>query len=193
MSTATIVDGILRLFSAKPQADKDEMYKVSVEDGRNRESQLKDDGTPLRLLYLKARDNGIYSILVAFFSAVDELFWQNPASFDVMTKTIALQALFDILRLLLIRMKRDDAKDFSREVFLEKLRPAGDIDFDPLFESSGRGRTSIRNYIGLKTGIIPLIDVVNNDKFELYLEFARTHELAGIDEAIAKWTERRVG
>ncbi|HLA94423.1 MAG TPA: DGQHR domain-containing protein, partial [Pyrinomonadaceae bacterium] len=150
VSTATVVDGILRLFSAKPQADKDKMYKVSVEDGRNRETQLEDDGTPLRNLYLKTKDNGIYTILVEYFSAVDEIFWKNAASFDVMTKTIAIQALFDILRLFLAEIRREDGRDFSKDFFLTRLRPAANIDFDSLFESSGRGRTSIRNYIGLK-------------------------------------------
>ena len=70
VSTATIVDGLLKLFSSNPQADKDKMYKVTVEDGRSR-SLLVDvvDKTPLRKLYLDTNDLAIYTIVRNFFKA----------------------------------------------------------------------------------------------------------------------------
>lgn len=171
VSTATVVDGILRLFSARPQADKDKMYKISIENGRSRANQLDDDDTPLRKLYLGAQDLAIYKILTEYFSAVDEIFWSKKDSSEVMTKTVAIQALFDILRLVLEEIRKDDGRDFSKDYFLRKLAPSANIDFDSLFESSSRGRTKIKNFIGLRTGLISLESLKTSNNYEEYMSF----------------------
>lgn len=170
VSTATIVDGILRLFSTNPTSDKEVMHRKRIEDGRSR-TDLGEDGSPLRNLYIKGKDAAIYTILFDYFWAVRDLFWEDEESKAVMTKTVALQALFDILRLLLLRMRETDERDFSRDHFRQILEPASVIDFASLFESSSRGRTSIRVYIGLSLGLISLQDVRNNKDYAAYEEF----------------------
>ena len=143
---------ILRLYSAKPMADRDMMFKTRIEEGRSRRL-LPHDGTPLRELYMEGNDLAIYTVIENFFSAANGAFWANAGNRSYIRKTVGLQALFDILRLLL---KRDFAehKAISKQYFLDILRPARQIDFsDEVFQASGIGRSRIRKAIAEIIGL----------------------------------------
>lgn len=173
VSTATVVDGILKLFSANPQKDKDLMYKKTVDEGRNRK-MLEDDKTPLRWLYIYTNDLGIYEIIYNFFVAAKTIFWDNSPQHSAIIKTIGIQALFDILLLLLKKLRQEDLRDFSIKYFKSELIKASEVNFgESFFEASGRGRTRIKNVIGLKLGLVTLESLKNNKDFEEYKKFAR--------------------
>lgn len=173
VSTATVVDGILKLFSSKPQHDKDLMYKKKIEEGRNR-SLLGDDKTPLRKLYLNTNDLAIYTIIYNFFTAAKGVFWDNSSPRSAMTRTVGVQALFDILLLLLKKIRDEEiATDFSVKYFSDELKATTDVDFDELlFEASGRGRSRIKNVIALKLGLVRIESLKNSKDYEEYLRFA---------------------
>jgi len=152
ISTATVVDGILRLYSAKPNADRDMMFKSKPGEGRTR-GVLAPDGTPLRELYVKGNDLAVYTVVENFFAATSLIFWAPADGKSYIRKTVGVQALFDILRLLL---KRDfvEKRAVSKQYFLDVLAPAKGIDFaDEFFQASGIGRTRIKNAIADKIGL----------------------------------------
>jgi DNA phosphorothioation-associated DGQHR protein 1 len=147
VSTATVVDGILRLISTNPKRDKDEMHKRTLMGGRTR-SQLSPDASPLRDLYLHNNDLAVYTAVKNFGLAADQAFWEKADGSSYIVKTVGIQALFDVLRNILAEFKKD--KDLRKEYFLAALEPAQHIDFsDDFFQASGKGRTRIKNVIEL--------------------------------------------
>ncbi|MBI3649438.1 MAG: DGQHR domain-containing protein [Acidobacteria bacterium] len=161
VSTAVVVDGIMRLFSANPQKDRDRMYAKKIYEGRDR-SILEDDGTPLRRLYLQTNDKAIYTAVKNYFIAVKEVLWSSASKDSYIKKTVGIQALFDILRLLLkdFEQKKDIRVEFFR-AFLEKARH---IDFaDNFFQASGKGRTILRNAIEVNLGFKTKTDFDEDD------------------------------
>lgn len=154
VSTATIVDGILRLISSDPKKDRDIMHAKRVGFGRKRK-MLAMDRTPLRELYLEANDLMIFTIIKNFFSAVNDSFWNGTNVSSYIKKTIGIQALFDILRLLAPDFMKN--KDVTVKYFVDKLTPAKAINFsDMFFQASGLGRTRVRNAISLACHLIEL-------------------------------------
>lgn len=152
VSTATIVDGILKLISSNPQKDKDEMHKKRIEEGRSRKS-LKIDNSPLRRLYLETNDLAIYKAITNFFSAANTTLWSRAFNNSYITKTVGIQALFDVLRLLMADFEAN--KNISLNYFESVLAKVSEIDFsDQFFQASGKGRTRIKNSIAFKAGLI---------------------------------------
>jgi DNA phosphorothioation-associated DGQHR protein 1 len=147
VSTATVVDGILKLFSSNPKRDRDTMHTKPIKEGRNR-SILPDDDTPLRSLYKQTNDLAIYLTVRNYFTAVNKVFWEKALPKSYITKTVGIQALFDILRILLAKFFTND-KDVRVEYFKDHLQKAGDLDFAsaPFQEASGKGRKAIRDSI----------------------------------------------
>jgi DNA phosphorothioation-associated DGQHR protein 1 len=161
ISTATVVDGILRLFSANPKKDRDLMHRKPIKGGRER-SVLPDDKTPLRELYLQTNDLAIYTAVKNYFTAVRRLFWSHYRERSYITRTVGIQALFDVLRRILNDFR--DKKKISVDYFTERLSRAADIDFsDPFFQASGIGRSRIRNIIELVMGLITEDDLNEPD------------------------------
>jgi hypothetical protein len=151
VSTATVVDGALKLFSANPKRDRDRMHVLSIESGRSR-SMLADDGTPLRGLYLETNDKAIYTALKNFFTAVQQSLWLNENPRTYLKKTVGIQALFDVLRVVLRDF--EEQKNISVPFFTGHLERANYIDFsDEFFQASGKGRTRIRNALELAIGL----------------------------------------
>jgi DNA phosphorothioation-associated DGQHR protein 1 len=152
VSTATIVDGILRLYSAKPQTDRDFLHSFLLEKGRKRRV-LSDDGTPLRSLYLATNDAAIYTAVLNFFSAVQNTLWNKVSKNSYIRKTVGIQALFDIMRLALKSFEQE--KNISRDHFNKVLEPASHVDFsDTFFQASGIGRSRIAKALQLCAGTI---------------------------------------
>jgi DNA phosphorothioation-associated DGQHR protein 1 len=148
VSTATIVDGILRLFSAKPQADRDLMHQRGLQEGRNR-NILADDGTPFRGLYLTTNDVAIYAGVLNFFKAVQKTLWERTNERSYIRKTVGIQALFDTMRTILKDFKRQ--KNISQSFFEEYLALSSTVDFsDRFFQASGIGRTRIAKVLQVR-------------------------------------------
>lgn len=146
VSTAVVVDGILRLISTNPKRDANAMRTPTA---RQRE-MLRDgpnDKSPLRDAFISSNDTLIYKAVENYLMACENVFWSNAQLNSYILKTVGVQALFDILRKLApIALQ---AKDFRVAFFKDKLERAADIDFAAAnFQvPAGSGRSAIRKAI----------------------------------------------
>jgi len=126
ISTATVVEGLLRLFSANPKRDRDFMHTKEVGKGRSRQL-LRDmrDASPLRQLYLDGNDLLLYTLARNYFAACAELFWDAQGEIGYIRKTVGVQALFDVLRR--ISPEVTAKKDVSKESLAKRLQPVPPI------------------------------------------------------------------
>lgn len=146
VSIAVIVEGILRLITSNPKQDAD-LMRISTKESRINLSDKRKDNSPLRDLYINNKDGLLYKILINYFNACEQIFWKNSSENSYIIKTVGIQALFDVLRVLAFDAYK--LKDFSFDYFSEKLNQAAQIDFnDPkLMSASGSGRSAIRKVI----------------------------------------------
>jgi DNA phosphorothioation-associated DGQHR protein 1 len=146
VSTASVAEGILKLISNNSKTDSSLMYREKIDSGRSRSLLMpaKDiSKTPLRSYYLNNNDKLIYTIVKNYFIAVKNVFWSKMKPGSYIIKTVGIQALFDILRI--ITPKAIAIKDISADYFNTRLSPCSKIDFtDNFFQASGTGRTRIR-------------------------------------------------
>ena len=155
VSTAAIVDGILRLISSNPKRDSNEMRTPKKQSRSHLMSEdARNDRSPLRAAYIGQQDAVIYQMIRNYVNVCDELFWSEAnleRSFIV--KTVGVQALFDILRK--ISLEAYENKIISTEFFKKLLLSASEIDFSTeLFRNaSGSGRSLIRRTIEEKIGL----------------------------------------
>ena len=106
LSTAAMVDGILKLVSSNPQKDRDflAMKKEEFWGDKTRKSLVKlGDKSVLRDLYINCDDDRIYEILNSFFQSVKSILWDNASPNSVITKTIGMNRYS--FRLLLSTMR----------------------------------------------------------------------------------------
>ncbi|WP_043847329.1 DNA phosphorothioation-associated DGQHR protein 1 [Roseivivax marinus] len=153
VSTAVIVDGILRLFSSNPKRDANLMRK----DEASPRSALTDgakDRSPLRDVFIEGNDALIYKMVLNYLKASEDVFWKNAREDSFILRTIGVQAIFDILRK--IAAEAMDKKDIRVEYFGGVLEGAREIDFaaDRFRNPSGSGRTEIRRAIEKAIGIL---------------------------------------
>ena len=146
VSTAVIVDGIIRLFSSNPKRDSNFMRKGK----RRARSYLTEgprDRSPMRDIYIDGNDALLYEIVLNYVKACDDVFWKGAKSDSFILRTIGVQAIFDILRKI-VRQAYED-KIVSESYFIEKIEGARDIDFsdDQFKNPSGSGRTFVRKTI----------------------------------------------
>jgi DNA phosphorothioation-associated DGQHR protein 1 len=164
VSTATVVEGIVKLISQNPKRDAYAMGGKITYEGKDR-SILRgsSDLSPLRTLYIEKGDDIIYTSVRNFFTAVSEVLWKEASSDSLIRKTVGIQALFDLARKLMVGMV---AKKDSRTAEFEKqLRPAGKVNFaDPFFQTSGTGRQRIRNCLELALGLKTLANINKNQE-----------------------------
>jgi DNA phosphorothioation-associated DGQHR protein 1 len=155
VSTAVIVDGILRLVSSNPKTDANAMLKPvrGTRDALANENSRR-DRSPLRSAFIAKQDAVIYQMVKNFMIACEEVFWSKATPSSFITKTVGVQALFDILRLLAADAYAN--KVISSSLFRDRMQGAGDIDFseDQFRNASGSGRSLIRRAIEEKAGII---------------------------------------
>lgn len=164
VSTATVVDGILSLIATKPKRDRDEMRKVLLNKGRTR-SLLTDDRSPLRNLYLNVNDLTIYKAVANYFSVVDKLLWDHAKPGSYIRKTVGIQGLFDVLKIIL-KKNFDKDRNASAEYFQSFLESSQQIDFgNNFFQASGTGRMRIRKAIEWHAGLIDS-EALGNDRAE---------------------------
>lgn len=167
VSTSTIVDGIMKLFSQNPKRDKSNMHKVSIEDGRNRQ-KLPDDNTPLRSFYKDTNDLLIYKAVSNYFTAVTKLLFENSKNNSYIKKTVGIQALFEVLKEIL-KKEFDKERNIKVDYYSEFLEKAKTVDFsDNFYQASGVGRTRIRNTILLAINYIGLESIRKQEDIENY-------------------------
>lgn len=149
ISTAVVVQGILKLISSNPIKDSNEINKRYSDEKPNREilRTYRRDKSPLRDAYIDVQDKVIYLMVRNFLTACDEIFWSKDDTDSFITKTVGVQALFDILKLL--ATKAYELKDIRVSYFKKILEPASTINFnDAEFNNaSGAGRSKIRRSI----------------------------------------------
>lgn len=158
VSTACVVEGILSLISAKPQADRDALHAVDIKN-RNRRL-LASDSSPLRDDFRNCSDELILSTIKGAFNRVKETLWINANEKSYINKTIGISAIFDALRFLLLKYERQavDARVSAM------LTAASNIDFsDPFYQASGKGRVRVKNVMLRAAGEISGADLPKAD------------------------------
>ena len=153
ISTAVVVEGLMRLFSTNPKKDAQAMLTPS----RSSRSSLKGgrvDRSPLRSYFVDWNDQLIYSLALNFLRACQNVFWSKAGQGSFIVKTVGIQALFDLLRVHLVS-KALEEKDLRVDFFERYLSRASQIDFAsvPYKDASGSGRTRIRK--ALEQAIFP--------------------------------------
>lgn len=149
VSTAVIVDGFLRLITNNPKRDSNFM---NTGKNSNRTTLPNfSDKSPLRKYYREGNDLLIYQMVINYFNSCNEIFWQNSPKDSVITKTIGIQAIYDIFRTIIVPESLIQ-KDISVRYFSKILEPASEIDFASAeFKNfSGSGRKKIRDEIEKK-------------------------------------------
>ena len=154
VSTAVIVDGILRLISSNPKTDANAML-TPVRSARATLDQdgARRDRSPLRPAFIANEDAVIYQMVKNFLIACQDVFWVKALPNSFITRTIGVQAQFDILRQL--AGAAYETKVISVSAFRDILAPATDLDFseDLYRNASGSGRSLIRRAIENKIGL----------------------------------------
>lgn len=165
VSTATLVEGLLRLFSSNPKRDRDLMHRKQVGKGRERKllaTEAAQDKTPLRHCYLESNDLLVFTLARNYFNAASDTLWKG-GNRSYIRKTVGIQALFDVLRL--ICPQALETKDVSQSFFLHRLAPCKAVDFaDDFFQASGTGRQRIRNTLEICLGLRQIVDVNEQDQ-----------------------------
>lgn len=143
VSTAVIVNGIMRLFTTNPKKDANTLHALDQQH-RGALRLARNDKSPLRDLYISGNDTIIYEIVKNYLIACERIFWEKapPASF--ITRTVGIQALFDLLKNKIELFLSD--KNITVARFEAFLRPAGEIDFaqEEFKKPAGSGRSHIR-------------------------------------------------
>ncbi|MDD9964037.1 MAG: DNA phosphorothioation-associated DGQHR protein 1 [Gammaproteobacteria bacterium] len=152
VSTAVVVDGVLRLFSSNPKRDSNAM-NASKERTRSCLAKGPRDRSPLRSAYISGNDALLYKTVLNYVKACDDVFWSDFSTGSFIVRTVGVQAVFDILRKLAPQAYKD--RDISVGYFVDKIDAARRIDFsDERFKNaSGSGRTFIRKTIEHQIGL----------------------------------------
>ncbi|UYY58042.1 DGQHR domain-containing protein [Sphingomonas sp. S2-65] len=146
VSTAVIVEGIARLITSNPKSDSNNL-QTPTRLTRSELGVKRKDRSPLREAYLSGQDVVIYTMVLNYLKACDELFWKVAPLDSFIRKTVGVQALLDILRRLALEAYR--SKVISVAHFHQILEPARNLDFsaDRFRNASGSGRSIIRRAI----------------------------------------------
>ncbi|MCA3641218.1 MAG: DGQHR domain-containing protein [Methylobacterium sp.] len=146
VSTAVVVDGILRLFSSNPKRDANFMRKVEASPRRELQYSAT-DRSPLRAFFLECNDALIYKMILNYLKAIDDVFWRDAGADSFIFRAIGVQAIFDVLRKIAERSL--ESKDIRVEYFTGLLAGARSINFaeERFRNPSGSGRTVIRQAI----------------------------------------------
>ncbi|MFC7356465.1 DNA phosphorothioation-associated DGQHR protein 1 [Jejudonia soesokkakensis] len=168
ISTATIVDGILKLISNNPKEDSNQLRRFN-DDKRKRMKIDRVDTAPLREFYLSNNDLFIYKAIYNFFKVVkSELFDEATEKTSYIKRTVGIQALFVILKDILKARLTED-KDVSQEYFSKFIDKFKHIDFtDNFFTASGIGKSRIQNSILISIGFKNYGDIRNQDHLQEY-------------------------
>lgn len=160
LSTAAMVDGILKLISSNPQLDRDmlAMKKDSFLSDKTRKTLAQNkDNTVLRNQYISCNDEEIYNVLNSFFESVKSILWDNASPNSVITKTIGVSVLFDILREIL----RENVTIKQFDEYISKIK---DVDYSAnYFQLSGIGKTRLRRVLKYDLGFLAESELKEDD------------------------------
>lgn len=153
VSTAVVVEGVMRLFSANPKRDTNFLLTPHAKE-RSYLGGKFSDKSPLRSAYLSGNDTLIYTMVLNYLLSCQEVLWASARPGSFITKTVGVQATFDILRK--IALVAYEAHDIRVNFFRERLQPAASIDFsaEEFRKASGSGRSTIRRAIEAALGSI---------------------------------------
>lgn len=164
VSTACVVEGLLRLISSNPKRDRDEMHRFPI-GSRHRKvlaNLSRNDAPPLRQLFLEVNDLVIFTLTRNYFRAVAKVLWKDDAK-SYIQKTVGIQALFDVFRNIV--REALEKRTVKEEFFLEKVKRCEVVDFtDTFFQASGTGRQRIRNCLELCLGIRTLNELKSDQE-----------------------------
>ncbi|ENU60077.1 hypothetical protein L291_2665 [Acinetobacter guillouiae MSP4-18] len=150
VSTAVIVEGIMKLITSNPTKDSNYLLGEKTLKRMDLVKSNRNDKSPLRHLYLQNNDISIYKIIMNYVIACNTVFWKKAPKNSFIIKTVGIQALFDILKLR-VSKAYDEDENVSIEYFINLLQPASIIDFtDDQFNASGSGRSKIRRALESK-------------------------------------------
>jgi len=159
VSTACVVEGIISLISSNPNEDRDLLHQLAL--GKRSRKTLKSDKAPLRALYLNSDDEQIYKFLKHYFDLCKAKLWSRAQPDSYITKTIGIQAQFEILRAL--SPNPTPPKDLLTKA-TGVLEKAKNVNFSDLFfQASGKGRVRVKNtllFVGdvIDEGALPEAD-----------------------------------
>ncbi|VGL58249.1 DGQHR domain-containing protein [Klebsiella pneumoniae] len=152
VSTSTIVQGITSLISTNVTGDRYYLHQKRLFKKDRAILNDKKSNAPFRKQYIEYKDGQLYDILIGYFSLCKAKFWDNN-KIGFMTKTIAIQALFDLLKLIM-----KDLNSLQKELSEENITPyLLRINEDKLIgmkiSFSGIGRTEIKNLLKNECGL----------------------------------------
>jgi hypothetical protein len=150
----------LRLISTNPKQDSNALLTPRQE--RPSLSGSRTDKSPLRSLYIEGNDLLLYKIVLNYIVAADQVFWQPAKQDSFIKKTIGVQAIFDVLRLVISDVYH--SRDVSIQAFEKRLAPAAHVDFaeNRFKNASGSGRSFIRKVIAANLGLPT--DLLDDDR-----------------------------
>lgn len=152
VSTAVIVEGIMKLISSNPTRDANVLLSNKPSTRSILRTYPRKDKSVLREAYLSCNDTFIYTIVLNYLHACNEVFWEKVNTDSFITKTVGIQALLDILRLLVPEALEN--KNIKKDFFTAKLSLAEKIDFtDKEYNASGSGRSRIRRSLETAIGL----------------------------------------
>lgn len=182
ISTATVVDGILSLITSNPKRDRIEMQQKSIFTGRNRDMLSKQiDYSPLRNTFISGQDQTIYDTIINYFNSVSKFLWQDAPENSYITKTVGIQACFDILKLFLQKNSTEPTEINFDNYFSTIVH----VDFsDKFYQASGIGRSRIKNTLGLAFNLVSRARI---KKDNLYYYDTILSSQSNIDLPTDKW------
>lgn len=152
VSTSTIVQGITSLISTNVTGDRYYLHQKRLFKKDRVILNDKKSNAPFRKQYIEYKDGQLYDILIGYFSVCKKIFWDNDG-IGFMTKTIAIQALFDLLKIIM-----KDLNSLQKDLNEDNIIPyLWRINADKLvgmkISYSGIGRTEIKNLLKQECGL----------------------------------------
>jgi len=171
VSTATMVEGIVALFSKNPKRDQD--YLAAKELQFRDRYLLKNilDSSPLRSFYLSGDDIVIEKCIENFFNTVDRLIFSEQGNDSFIFKNIGFKALLNVLNKDLTNQLKNKEIDITENYYTALLQKIKGIDFaDDYFRiASYVGKSRIENVILFGLGLISIDQVKNeSDRNSIY-------------------------
>lgn len=168
LSTAAMVEGILKLISSNPQRDRDMLVmRREVIFGNSTRLYLRKykDKSVLRELYLFGKDEIIYKLLESFFSSVNRLLWEKAEPKSVILRTIGISALFDVLKALIERVNnKSDLLNNYYFTFDQYISKLVNIEYtDNYFQLSGVGKTRLKRVLLHQLGLLDINKLKEDD------------------------------
>lgn len=156
VSTATMVEGIVSLFSKKPKRDQDILASHNLKvRTRDLLSDI-DDSSPLRSFYLSNNDVVIEKTVSNFFNAVDKTLFTNRNEESFIIRNVGFKALFEVLYKNLQSQIKSEELDVTENYFINLLMKVKSIDFSNKYFriSSYVGKSRIANTLLIGTSLM---------------------------------------